>query len=221
MAWPLLVIAYLPAQIVLAESTGSTSAPGWRVLGNEQGVRVSTRREPNAKHPTFRGEATIEGDVLHVLAVVLDTRRSNKWVRGADAADVIKDFDGASQHVYMFTDLPWPIRDRDMAMKRSVEVVKPGAEFLVRFACAPKLRTERPDVLRVTSCDSHFRLKRVSAAQTYVDYQVDIDPGGGLPQWSIRWMEKRITVDTLARLQRQVKRTTGQYQEVMQRWAAR
>jgi hypothetical protein len=119
----------------------------------------------------------------------------------------------------MYTELPWPIRDRDMIMQRSVEVVSPGTEFRVRFTCAPKLSKEKSGYLRVKTCDSHFSIKAADANKTYVDYQVQLDPGGGLPSWGRRWMEKRITVDTIARLERQVGRTPGKYPDVIAKYS--
>lgn len=204
----------------LSSASAQAVSGGWRIVGSEQGVLVSTRTAPGAAHPTFRGQATIQGSVLHVLAIVLDTKNSTKWVRGADGIEVIQDVDGRTQLLQMFTHLPWPIRDRDMVMKRSVQVVVPGSEFIVRYQCAPEIRKDERKALRVTACDSHFTLKGLDGDKTYVDYQVNLDPGGGLPSWGIRWMEKRVTVDTIYKLERQVRRTPGQYRDVMQQWAS-
>jgi len=193
---------------------------GWQVLGKEQGVLISTRHPAGQQHPVFRGQATIKGSILHVLAVVLDTKNSRRWVRGNDGIEIIRNVDERVQLVHMVTDLPWPIRDRDMIMKRSVTVLQPATEFRIRYLCAPKERKERSGHLRITTCDSHFTIKAVDANKTYVDYQVMLDPGGGLPDWGRRWMERRITVDTIARLERQVGRTGSQYQAVEQKWAS-
>jgi hypothetical protein len=192
---------------------------GWRILGSEQGVLISTRTESGDHHPTFRGQATIKGSVLHVLAIVLDTAKSTKWVRGADGIEIIKNIDDRTQYLQMFTHLPWPLRDRDMVMKRSVEVLAQGTEFRIRYQCAPDVRKEERRALRVTTCDSHFTVKGIDVDKTYVDYQVHLDPGGGLPSWAIRYLEKRVTVDTIYKLERQVRKTPGQYADVMRKWA--
>ena len=215
-SWIWVLVATL-AQLGLAGAQAISD--GWRIVGSEQGVLISTRIAQGSAHPTFRGQATIKGSVLHVLAIVLDTEHSTKWVRGADRIEVIKNVDGRTQFLQMFTELPWPIRDRDTVMKRSVQVLRPGSEFRIRYECAPNLRKELRQSMRVTTCDSHFTLKAVDVDKTYVDYQVYLDPGGGLPSWGIRYLEKRVTVDTIYKLQRQVRRTPGQYQDVIRRWA--
>lgn len=217
-AWKfwLVITTLLPLGVVQAQAVSE----GWQMLGKEQGVLISTRQLKGQQHPVFRGQATIKGSILHVLAVVLDTKSSRRWVRGNDGIEVIRNVDDRVQLVHMFTDLPWPIRDRDMIMKRSVTVVRPGTEFRIRYLCTPRERLERRGRLRITSCDSHFTIKAADVNKTYVDYQVMLDPGGGLPDWGRRWMERRITVDTIARLERQVGRTGSQYHDVEQKWAS-
>jgi hypothetical protein len=216
-SWKIWMLVALLAQFGVASAQAVSG--GWHILGNEQGVLISTRHEQGSAHSAFRGQATIKGSVLHVLAIVLDTEHSTKWVRGADGIEIIRDVDGRTQLLHMFTELPWPIRDRDMVMKRSVEVLVPGSEFRIRYQCAPGVRKEQRQALRVNTCDSHFTLKGVDADKTYVDYQVYLDPGGGLPSWAIRYLEKRVTVDTIFKLQRQVRRTPGQYADVIRKWA--
>jgi hypothetical protein len=189
-------------------------------VGQDKGVLISSRQLPGQSHPTFRGQATIAGPVLHVLAIVLDTPNAINWVKGADEMAILDDSDGRNQLVDMLTDLPWPIRDRDTIMRRSVDVLTPASAFRVRFQCAPGERAERSGKVRVRHCDSHFALRAVEPNKTYVDYQVQLDPGGGLPAWSIHWMEKRVAVDTLSRLAEQVERTAGHYARVISRWTS-
>lgn len=216
-AWKFWVIIATLAQLGVASAQAVSD--GWKILGKEQGVVISTRQLQGQEHPVFRGQATIKGSILHVLAVVLDTRNSRRWVRGNDGIEIIRNVDDRVQFVHMVTDLPWPIRDRDMIMKRSVTVLAPATEFRIRYLCAPKERKEKSGHLRVNTCDSHFTLRAIDANKTYVDYQVQLDPGGGLPDWGRRWMERRITVDTIARLERQVGRTGNQYTDIEKKWA--
>jgi hypothetical protein len=205
---------------IASNARAQAVSDGWRLVGNDQGVLISTRQLPGQSQPVFRGQATIAGSVLHVLAVVLDSPKSVHWVKGASEMTIVRELDGRTQFVQMLTDLPWPIRDRDTIMKRTVDVLTPASEFRVRFLCAPGELPEQRGAIRVQHCDSHFALRAVEPNKTYVDYQVQIDAGGGLPDWSVHWMEKRITVDTLSRLAEQIVRTTGQYASVMQRWAS-
>lgn len=209
-----MILCLLPLGVGMAQA----AQDGWQFVANEQGVVASKRMDKGRTHPTLRGQTTVEGDILHVLAVVLDSKRATRWVRGADATAIIRDIPPTKQVVYMFTDLPWPIRDRDMVMERSVEIKKPGQEFVVHFDCAPKERGQDRSALRISQCASHFSLRRIDDQRTAVEYQVYLDPGGGLPSWTVGWFEKRVTVDTLARLQRQVRRTKGEYADVMKRW---
>jgi START domain len=199
------------ALFIAAATAVAEAAADWRFVTRERDVLVSTRTEPGRSHPTFRGEYHIEAPVLHVLAVVLDTPAAVRWARGADRVEVLNRQTPDAQLVRMITDLPWPIRDREMVMDRTVTVLEPGKVFDVRFACATGKRPEEKGYVRVRECDSHFLVRAVDSGHTYVDYRAYLDPGGGLPSWGVRWMEKRVAVDTLSRLGRQVRKTLGQY----------
>lgn len=214
---------WLACLVVLSLSSAAAladTAPDWRFVARDRGVLVTTRTEPGHGHPTFRGEAKLEASALHVLAVVLDTPNATRWARGADHVEVLQKQPGRTELLRMVTDLPWPIRDREMVMERSVSVIEPGKVFDVRFACASARRPEQKSYVRVRECDSHFLIKALDAGHTYVDYRAYVDPGGGLPSWSVRWMEKRVAVDTLHRLGRQVGNTAGKYQAEMALWAS-
>lgn len=216
----LLAQGALPREPLASRASAQAVSDGWHVVGNERGVLISSRQLPGQAHPTFRGQATIPGPVLHVLAVVLDSRNAIHWVKGASEMTVLEESDGRNQLLQMLTDLPWPIRDRETIMRRTVDVLTPASEFRVRYRCASSERPEPRGKIRVRHCDSHFALRAMEPNKTYVDYQVQLDPGGGLPTWSIRWMEKRIAVDTLSRLAEQISQSAQRYAEVVQRWSS-
>jgi hypothetical protein len=208
------------SQSSFGHASAQEISDGWRLVGRDNGVLISTRTLPGQSHPTFRGQATIAGSVLHVLAVVLDSPNAIHWIKGASEIVIVREADSRTQFVQMVTNLPWPIRDRDTIMKRTVDVLTPASEFRVRYLCAPNEVKEQGSRIRVHHCDSHFSLRAVEPNKTYVDYQVQIDPGGGLPDWSIHWMEKRVTVDTLSRLATRVENSAGHYKSVMRRWTS-
>jgi hypothetical protein len=191
----------------------------WRVIDRERGITITARDEPGRELPTFRGQGNIRGDVLSVLAVVADAEGAAQWAKGADRVQLVRALGPRTHLIYTYTDTPWPVSDRDMIMKRTIEVAKPGQEFWVRLVCAPKVRKPVDGVIRVTDCVSHFHLKRVDDKTTYVEYQVNLDPGGRLPDWLIRWASKKIPFETLVDLEKQVGRSKGKYEAFVREWA--
>jgi START domain len=191
---------------------------GWRTIRAQHGVEVGTRAEPGRALPSFRGRGEVEGSVLHVLAVVLDDERANEWARSADEAEVLRKIDARTEIVYSRARQVWPVRDRDLVMKRSVEVLQPGAEFRVRLVCLPGEKPRIEDVVRMTDCETVFWLRKIDAARTWVDFRVRADPGGASPDWLVRWAAQNVPLETLTALRRQVQKTRQSYAAVMREW---
>jgi hypothetical protein len=191
---------------------------GWRKIYEERGIVVSTQDQAGQELPRFRGQATIAGDVLHVLAILLDDARSKEWAKSADEAAVLRSVDARTQIIYSRSHQTWPVKDRDLVMRRSIEVLKPAEAFRVRLVCIPGEKPTVDGVIRLAHCETIFALKKVDASHTYVDYRVRADPGGSSPSFLVRWASKSIPLDTLSALGKQIERTRGQYAAVVKAW---
>jgi hypothetical protein len=216
---PLLAVTLLVASfagVAFAEESRS----GWQRLFEEEGVLVSTRAEPGIDLPSMRGETTIQGDPLHLLAILLDDARSTEWAKGADETQVLRSIDRRTQLIYAHSRQPWPVKDRDLVMKRTVDVLKPGRDYRVHLVCVPEGPAQIDNVIRVQHCETTFELHAVDATHTRIDYRVHADPGGHIPTWMVRRASRSIPADTLRALAKQVELTRGQYQKAASLWAS-
>ncbi len=195
------------------------SEDGWRVVASERGITVSVRHEPGRGLPAFRGQGTIEGDVSYVLSVVLDTEGALAWAEGTDHMATLRELDPRQHLIYSHTSTPWPVRDRDMIMRRKVEVVKPGEAFRLRLDCVKEGKAPIVGCIRIQVCSSEFMLRKVDAEHTLIDYQVRIDPRGILPKWFVAWSARRVPFDTLVNLEAYVKKTRTKYAPIAAAWA--
>lgn len=203
-----------------SSSQADSASAGFRVVDTERGITVSVRDEPGQNLPTFRGQGVIEGDVLYVLSVVLDAEGAMEWAEGADEVQTLKQLDARVHLLYSHTDTPWPVTDRDMVIKRKVEVVKPGSEFRIALECVNEGKPVRDGIIRVTDCVSAFTLRKIDANHTEIDYIVHIDPGGSLPKWLIAWASRKVPFDTLINLEAYVKKTRSRYAPTAKAWAS-
>jgi hypothetical protein len=49
---------------------------------------------------------------------------------------------------------------------------------------------------------AHYRFRALAGGRTDVEYQIDVDPGGTLPDWLKRLIARDLTHDTLADLRK-------------------
>jgi hypothetical protein len=193
---------------------------GWEVVTREQGVVVSVREQPGTSFPVFRGEGAVQGPLLHVLAVVLDGARAHEWSDDADENAVLRTIDARTHVVYSRSHQRWPVRDRDLVMRRTVEVLEAEQAFRVRMVCVRGDKPKLKDVIRIEDCETTFVLRKLDDRTTHVEYKVRVDPGGSNPDWLVRAVSQKGPLDTIVALRRQVARTRGQYDAAMRAWAS-
>ncbi|HEX6240414.1 MAG TPA: START domain-containing protein [Polyangiales bacterium] len=207
--------------LAFAPGTQADDAAGWRFVSDSDGVKVSKRTEPGSDVATFRGQAKLRGAVLHLLSVLTDDARSPEWQDTLTEARRLRVLDGLrSQLVYSRTNQPWPIRDRELVMHRTIDIVEHGKAYRVRLVCKPEAIPAHEGVVRVTDCDSSFLLRQLEDGLTYVEAQVRVDAGGATPGWITNMASKNVTRETLTALQKQADRTMGQYAAHIAQWQA-
>ncbi|MFT3923803.1 MAG: START domain-containing protein [Myxococcales bacterium] len=213
-----LILSGVLATSSLVGSAAWAEDTGWQEIEKKSGISVSEKEEPGRAIPAYRGTGKVQGSVLQVLAVVLDDARSKEWAKDVAEAHVLRSIDDKTEIVYSRSDQTWPVRDRDLVMKRTVEVVKPGQEFRVRLVCLPGEKAEVPKVVRIKQCETVFSLRKMDDASTFVELLMRVDPGGNHPEWAVRNASQAVPYDTLVGLRKQVERTQGQYAKEVGKW---
>jgi hypothetical protein len=204
----------MSASLSLADDGG-----GWTVIDQSDGITVSKRHQAGCALPAFRGQGRIKGNVLQVLAVMLDYKGVQHWAHGVESSKPIARIDERSHLLYLTSDLPWPVRDRDMIVRTDVEVLKPKEQFRISLHCQPKAQPET-SLLRVQQCQSTMTLKRIDEQTTEVDYQMTLDPGGYLPHWAVEFVTKNTPRKTLRMIEERAAESQGQYAAAVRSWSA-
>jgi hypothetical protein len=191
----------------------------WKVIEKERGITVSRRDVAGCSLPAFRGKGNVEGGVTQMLAMMVDVGGVTEWAYGVDEARVIKRLDESTDVIYLYSDLPWPVRDRDMIVRRTIKVLDPGKEFEIQLRCHPKAEPERDGVVRVKKCDSTFHLLKVDASITEVDYTMRLDPAGLLPAWAGSWVAQHVPFKTLLAIESYTASTRAKYAIAARKWS--
>lgn len=212
------LLIWLSAALCFAQEHDKPS--GWTIVDRERGITISRREQPGCDLPSFRGQGDLKGGVLQVLAVMLDMSVLHRWAYGVDEAHIVKQLDARTDLLYLYSDLPWPVRDRDMIVRKSVDVLKPGQEFRINLSCEPKAKPERDGVVRVQRCRSSFLVTKVDAETTGIDYVMSLDPAGLLPKWAGSFVAETVPFNTLVALEERAAESHGKYEAVIQRWSA-
>jgi|HubBroStandDraft_6_1064221.scaffolds.fasta_scaffold609748_2 hypothetical protein len=211
-----LVVAALLAVSLPARVAG---ADDWVQDADEKGVVVTTRTEPGRSLPIFRGVGMVEAGVFEILAVLDDITRFTEWMADCKGAYIVKQINELERVEYNRIGAPWPVWDRDTTIRSWIEADASKGDVWARFqsmsiAAAPPVS----GVVRMPRLAGFYHLEVVDAAHTKVTYQVDADPGGLLPDWLVKLTSRKLPIETLVGLRRQVAKTRGHYEAFLKKY---
>ncbi len=211
------VIALGAACLLLApiEDQADAATAAWEFIDSEQGITVTKRDEEDRQLPTFKGIGKVQASIYDVLAVILDADRHVEWMHDCAASAKVKQVSETEMIVYNRTDAPWPVKDRDVVLKGTLDVVKPGQRVVSRFRVASNShRAKVPDVIRMPWLKGHWKLTQLRNG-TQVEYKVNADPAGRLPDWLVERTARYIPLYTIVGLRDQVNATRGTYDDAI------
>jgi hypothetical protein len=206
------IIAFLLSAVLCGSALAESS---WKVIDQtSEGYEIATREEPNRNLPSLRARGVLKGDIVHLLAILLDAKRSTEWAEGANVVKILKRTGPLTALIYTRSELVWPVTDRDVLMYGELEVIKPGEEYTLVMRVSEKGMPPQDGVIRITDAYAHFHLKKRPDGKVWIEYVVNADPAGSLPTWLVKWASRKVPRETLNNLQKQFEKTKGDYADV-------
>ncbi len=203
---------------LLAAATLAHAAE-WEEVKRTKGIIVYEFEVEDRDLAAFRGVGAVNGTLYEILAILSDSDRRTEWQHKCVGAHDVERINESSRITYNRTAAPWPVDDRDVVLKTKIKVVEPDQVILAQFrAISTPKKGKVKGVVRMPYLKGHYKLTRVGPKRTRVEYQVDADPGGWLPDWLANRASRELPINTLLGLRRQVKRTRGDYDEMLDRW---
>lgn len=192
--------------------TDAASMAAWDTITREKGILVSTREEPGRQFPSFRGIGRIDASVWEIIAILEDADNHVDWMHDCNGSRVVAKVDSTHQIVYNRTDAPWPVSDRDIVLKSNFQVTKGGKEIWAKFEATRHGDAPEVDgVVRMPRLEGHYHLVALDDGHSLVEYRVNADPGGSLPDWLVTQTTKDLPLHTLLNLRQRVKSMRGKY----------
>jgi hypothetical protein len=189
--------------IVLLFMAGAASANDWRILDGKDGIEVALREEMNRNLPSMRGRAVLRGDIERLVAIILDPELATEWANGASKVTVVSR-DALQAIVHTYIELVWPVWDRDLVTRAQLRILDPGREYILSMTATDGIVPEKEGVVRIKDATTQFHLKKEAPSKVWVEYLVNVDPAGNIPDWLARWTAESVPARTLENLQDQL-----------------
>lgn len=181
---PRLLSSVIAVAMLLAAA--AAVADDWRYVGERNGVRVFTRHAPDSPLKAFRGVTVLEVGDWHALAAVAnDYANVPRWLHFVSAVQEFHRRSAVDRDLLFQTDMPWPVADRDAAVRATV-VNPPGTyDTTIRFENQPGALPPNEGYIRFPAIEARFDFHWLGERRVEVAYEVSADPGGWVPAWAV------------------------------------
>jgi hypothetical protein len=136
-----------------------------------------------------------------VLELIGDPRTFRAWLPDVLDCRVLRRT-GTERFVYIETQAPWPVSNRDGVYHFTFERAETAAT--VRVEALPDFTPRREGRVRIPRSDGHWRIEP-RARGAHVAYEIHADPGGYVPAWLANLTVVRMPLKTLKCLREQLR----------------
>lgn len=200
----------------LAQSEEGSGA--WLAVAERDGVRVSQQIRPGRALPAVRATVEIAAGLYEVLAVIVDVPNQTRWINNCEETRVLSSDADLRATFYLRMGSPWPVWDRDAVLTSQTRFID-ASHTLTEFHIDPDAAVDVVEgVVRMPRLEGHYALEALGPQRTRVEYELDLDAGGALPNWVAVRATRDDPLETLRKLRGRVAETRGRYLEFVKRW---
>lgn len=191
---------------LLAASAPVFAQAGWSLSKQGSGIRIYTRSTEGLKYKSIKVEAVLQGTVQRLVAILLDADHHKEWVYNTKVSYVLSRPAPNEVLYYAETALPWPMSNRDGAIRTRAEVAADGQRATITSLGQPDAMPPKSGKVRVPYLKGVWEVTRVDDRQIRIVYYLDVNPGGDTSPWLVNLFVTKGPYETFLSLTKQLQR---------------
>lgn len=172
----------------------------WKLITNKDDIKVYRAHTDDSPIKTFRGEAEIAlQDFRSIGAIMDDYDFLASWLHMVSGIEHIAYASPSNRTVWLKTELPWPVSDRDTGLKIGLEQDPETFVLTVPFAHAAEAIPKQKGYARIPRMEGYLRFTPMEPGHMHFTIEVILDPGGYVPAWLANMILRDIPYFSLKR----------------------
>ena len=190
-------ITLLSALLLLCFCPVTATEKTWQLSLDKNGVAVYTKPADNSVFDEFKGVVVVNADIDVLEMILRDIPSFPLWMSGCKESPIIEEIDKNNYIFYYVQGLPWPLTDRDTALKAKAEFDRKNGFYSVHFHSIDDPRVPlRTGRIRM-NMEGGFTLRRTDSDRTTVTFFIKANPGGAIPGIIANIFSREIPYETL------------------------
>lgn len=187
--------------ILLAISTSfSLHSQDWEMVKETSEMEVYVRNAGDSKLKEVKIKSSISCPMSELVMALEDVESHKDWVKSTIDSRYVEKTDAANFYYYISTDMPYPVKDRDVVIKynrsqdANTKVVTNSYEGV-----ADKMEVQKK-FIRIPFFEAGYTLVPSEGGKIDLEYLFKVDVGGTMPKWIVNMALTKGPVDTIESL---------------------
>lgn len=156
----------------------------WSLAKEKDGIRVYTRKVEGYQIKQTKVETIVDLPIEVLYKVLIDFDHHDDWMVNFSNSELLTSADSATYIYYVEVDAPWPITDRDLVIKGSLEYMSDSLVILSTNK-VDGYKEEQDKFIRIPMMNGQWQFEKIDEQRTKVTNSTHGDPGGMIPGWIV------------------------------------
>jgi hypothetical protein len=186
---------------LLIQNAYSVAEEGdWIHITKRDGIDIYSRVSKNTPIKALRGEGIIESNIVQVVSVLRNVPSAKKWVPNLIKREYVKNISDTEAILYDITNLPWPVKDRDMVMHHKLVLSPDKKGLILEFNSVENQKTYNENYVRAHIHEGKILFIPKEDGRTFVKIFMLVDPMGKIPKWVVNLLQVKMPYDFIMAL---------------------
>ena len=169
--------------LFFALALNASAQNDWELSKDNNGIKVYTRKTDSSDFKSVKVEAVFTGTCEKLAGILMGVDKNIKWVYKTKSLHLIKRFSANELLYYAETSLPWPMKNRDQAIRINLYPDSINHALKITTIGEPKAIPATSGIVRVPYFLGVWQVKEISKEKISIEYYLNVDPGGSIPAW--------------------------------------
>ncbi len=172
----------------------------WIHITKRDGIDIYSRNTKNSPIKSLRAEGVIKSSINQITAILRDVPTAMDWVPNLHHRSYVKNISDTEAVLYDVTNLPWPVKDRDMVVHHRL-VLSPDQKYLIlKFNSVENEKPYDENYVRAHIQEGEIHFRPVQNNHTFVKVFMLVDPMGKIPKWVVNLLQVKMPYEFIMAL---------------------
>ena len=155
---------------------------GWKLVKDSDDIKVYTKPIATSDFKAFKAEMIIDQNIHAFLSVLYDIDDLDVWGYKLKDTELLERKGDSMQIYYAVAKAPFPYKNRDGVYLNSFKWDSKTKTLTVAIKLLEDYLAEKDDFVRING-NGFWKATVLPSNKLKIDFQMQVDPGGGIPSW--------------------------------------